>query len=1029
MQNSLKNLSIGCTIGVILTLLFTVPSFAGLGKIAGTVTDAESGDPLPGASVQIAGTTMGAATDAEGRYFILNIPPGRYVVKISYMGYATQEIENVRAQLDVTTEVNAQLKATVIEGETVSVVAERPMVENTLTATKSSIGAMELENTLPIADVNDLAETVASTYRGYIRGGRKIESKVIIDGVDISDTYLSGGTGEYGNPSYDVGHSYHGFRRSEEKEIASVEVVSSTISEMNVMAGTFNAEYPTASAGIYNYVTKSGGSKLSGGLFVRLTPLDRQEHFGTNVYTMRNGTATKEGYFDERDKYLADPDPAQRRRGELMTWTEELAEDKYNYDPVNGEGIGRSAEIEASLSGPIGDKLTFYSLFKYNHLRNPLPFDVSTHLTGNLKLNYNIAADKLLTGYFQLTDGGKLFNFVNWKFNPVRSYYMEGAPRYKDLGLVGYLKYTHTLSPKTFFEVQLSQNNKGNWVGYPDDNGDGYCDIDETGDFIEFKDMAEWVKYVGNEDGYQEGHYGDTNYRVFFGPQTDFTANESKTSFYGNAGIFRAAYPSPVYIETIRNVTTLKGDLTSQITYNHQLKAGFQFRRHQIDNTYLQTDLGGKGVTYPMSKVNFDHHEFNPMELAFYVQDRIEFQGMIVNVGVRVDGYDNDTERFKNDFYPYDYVTNEAGELVELRPSRGDKVGWNFFVSPRLGIAHPVSEKMQIHYAYGRFVQYPSFISLYNNYNMTNFAASPTQRVAWNDQDPINATSYELGVQYAISSDIRADVTAYYRDVDNYSSAGFTLTPSKGTGLSYTVSYGNADARGIEFSLEKISGSWWGARLAYAYSYIKASSGATSTGADQRTSFSSSADSANYAELPIENADNLNYILWNVLSSNTGNQLAGGFDRPHRVTGTCMFFFPYQFQLTATGEVTSGFYWRRTINVYEDPYWERNYNIELAPTPYHVNLRLTKIFDLGMFRLSAFGEVRNVTNHKDIRGISTIGSNPGQNQFIWELGRDGKPDTGDENDPEGEFQYPTDNLGRLLYNDARQFWVGFDVEF
>src|SRR5690606_8573506 len=76
------------TLSVLLLALFAMPAAAqNVGRIAGTVTDAATGEPLPGANVLIVETTRGAAADADGSYYILNVPPGRYEVRASMVGY------------------------------------------------------------------------------------------------------------------------------------------------------------------------------------------------------------------------------------------------------------------------------------------------------------------------------------------------------------------------------------------------------------------------------------------------------------------------------------------------------------------------------------------------------------------------------------------------------------------------------------------------------------------------------------------------------------------------------------------------------------------------------------------------------------------------------------------------------------------------------------------------------------------------------------------------------------------------------
>ena len=88
---------------LIMTLFSAVLTAGQTGKITGKVLDQETGNPLPGVNVLLENTSMGAATDPEGKFVILDIPPGLYTVKLSFIGYATVTIENVRSTADLTT--------------------------------------------------------------------------------------------------------------------------------------------------------------------------------------------------------------------------------------------------------------------------------------------------------------------------------------------------------------------------------------------------------------------------------------------------------------------------------------------------------------------------------------------------------------------------------------------------------------------------------------------------------------------------------------------------------------------------------------------------------------------------------------------------------------------------------------------------------------------------------------------------------------------------------------------------------------
>ena len=87
-----------------MVFLMTGSVYAGVtGKIAGFVRDSNTGEPLPRVNVILEGTLMGASSDVDGYYAILNIPPGVYKVQASYIGYQKVEVVNVKVSVDLTT--------------------------------------------------------------------------------------------------------------------------------------------------------------------------------------------------------------------------------------------------------------------------------------------------------------------------------------------------------------------------------------------------------------------------------------------------------------------------------------------------------------------------------------------------------------------------------------------------------------------------------------------------------------------------------------------------------------------------------------------------------------------------------------------------------------------------------------------------------------------------------------------------------------------------------------------------------------
>jgi outer membrane receptor protein involved in Fe transport len=207
-------------------------SFAGTtGKISGKVIDASSKEPLIGANIILEGTTLGAATDFDGNYFIINIPPGTYNVRTSLVGYTSVTFTNVKVSVDQTTNVDFELSEEAVELEGVVVSATRPLVQKDLTSTETKVSGDDI-SMLPVEDIQSVINLQAGVVDGHFRGGRIGEVKYLIDGVSANDAFS-------GTPALSA-------------EVNSIE-------EVQILTGTFNAEYGEALSGVVNQVTKIAG--------------------------------------------------------------------------------------------------------------------------------------------------------------------------------------------------------------------------------------------------------------------------------------------------------------------------------------------------------------------------------------------------------------------------------------------------------------------------------------------------------------------------------------------------------------------------------------------------------------------------------------------------------------------------------------------------------------------------------------------------------------------------------------------------
>ncbi len=239
-----KNLLLFILILIISVLLFPTQTLAGVtGKIAGKVTDAQSGDDLIGINVLVEGTTIGAATGVDGTYIINNLEPGTYTLIFSGVGYQKQKVTDVKVSSDFTTRIDIQLSSEAISLETIVVQAKNPMIRKDLTSSKTIVDESQIQS-LPVESLDQILTMQAGITKGaggeiHIRGGRSSEVAYNVNGVSTVNPFDFSKT---------------------------VSISTNAVQELSVVSGTFNAEYGNALSGIVNTVTKEGGSVYRGTL-------------------------------------------------------------------------------------------------------------------------------------------------------------------------------------------------------------------------------------------------------------------------------------------------------------------------------------------------------------------------------------------------------------------------------------------------------------------------------------------------------------------------------------------------------------------------------------------------------------------------------------------------------------------------------------------------------------------------------------------------------------------------------------------
>ncbi len=236
--------------------------------------------------------------------------------------------------------------------------------------------------------------------------------------------------------------------------------------------------------------------------------------------------------------------------------------------------------------------------------------------------------------------------------------------------------------------------------------------------------------------------------------------------------------------------------MTSQVTNAHMLLAGVQANWYGLDVNNILSLKSSNGQRY-------ETYSSRPMEFAVFVQDKMEFEGMIANIGLRFDYYHQNIFYFTDQFNPYRIIDTNGVEVDDKSLADKERTPILARLQPRLGISFPVSETMVFHVNYGSFVQRPPF-------SQTVFAQEPNRgfkdMILGNPRlQPQVTNSYDIGLTQGLGDGFRIDVSGYYKDVRNLIQQAFYYDGG-GFGYSTFVNRDYADIRGFRLSFARRQG-------------------------------------------------------------------------------------------------------------------------------------------------------------------------------------------------------------------------------
>jgi hypothetical protein len=926
--------------------IFSIQIFAQVGKISGVVKDASTGEALIGANVLIEGTTMGAATNVDGYFVILNVPPKSYNIKASMVGYAPGIYRDVRISIDQTTEVNFNLSSNAIQTEEVVVIATTPIVQKDVSSSRVNLNVEEIQN-LPVSSISGVIGLQAGVRSGLeIRGGVANQTAFLVNGVTLRD--------ERDNSPF-TGISY------------------SAIDEVQIQTGGFNAEYGNVRSGLINVVTKEGSrDKYSFSLISRYSAAS-QKHFGMsphdpNSYWVRPyvdpqvawfGTEaldpiTGSSVWDEftqkqypqfdgwvavAEKTLLDDDPSNdltpEQAQQIYLWQHRRITDIQDPD----------YDVDASFSGPVPFGQSLGNLrfaASYRQTQNmyvvPLSRDGVNDWVGQLKLTSDIGEGKkiMLQGFLSQVKGTNDNNAgVNGIFRSPESIgavmnrvsYIDArifAPDYWAPSTIDYTsfsgKFTNVINPTTLYEVTLSTFSSE----YSTNPG-------------RVRDTAQIYNVAGiwldeGPFGFQEGPIPGRPYEIT-----------------GIDGLRMGVGFSNSRDSSVVTYYDAKVDFQSQIDQFNNIKAGIEL--HYTSNlvNYASVDK-----FLPSGRSRSVWSNF-PIRGALYAQDKLEFEGMVANVGVRFDYSDPQGEWYEYD--PYDKAFASENSLGLDTLLKKISVEKQLDISPRVGISFPISINSKLYFNYGHFRQLPTPENLFllRRYSDNNAVV----RLA-NPSNPLPKTiAYELGYEQNIFDEFLVRVAGYYKDVSLQSRLVEYI--SRDNKIDYTRTEPNnyQDVRGFEFTLTKNRGDWVQGFINYTYDVRSAGNfgyGIYYESASLQRNYETTTTSI-YQEKPIPRPfANANIDLFT--PTDFGPQL-----------GSLSLLGDFRFSFVASW--TSGYYFSWAgggsipgleNNVQWNDYW-------------NVDLRVSKTFNILGVNLQVFADISNLLDYKYMTTYGFVDNN------------------------------------------------------
>ena len=715
---------------VALTLLMSFALSQTTGKIRGTVTSAD-GQPLAGANVIVDGTTKGAATDGEGNYTILNVEAGSYSVTASYIGYQSSTESNVSVKVDLTTPLSFAMQTSAVEGEAVTIVGEKRLIEKSATNSVRSVSSEEIQNSASrsVSGMLDMQAGVNITNgRLSIRGSRAEEVAYTLDGASITDVINTG---------------------------RDVSAIPEALAEISVESGGFGAHIGGANSGVVRQTLRTGGNEVAGTV-----------RFETGDYGHTDLTATVGVPIGDKVKtFIA------LRSNHVDDWNPTY----YTDFQIND---GQPLESTVSGSTPDGEQVVI-------DFKSGGKDGVAHRAQDILQINATGTVD---LGPLNLRLSAVVDNNT-YESNSLPIYYMfntERLPKSERKLSMYNARANYFLNPNLLLTAGVSTFTRtfesyDDGMGKPGGFGDALAYYDSASVAAKGIDASWWAG--GNTNFATPGAtyispapYYVANTFAFSRPgdiTTGWNKNE-RNSFGFDAGMtwqrgdheIRAGFDYKKY-------TYRKYQLSTSAMYNiNKGIADGNYTREEAASGNNATVTDALSLYNRNGQIGYDDYgnesdegfdgPREPTVTSIYVNDKFESGDLVLSAGVRIDNFMMDDFKMKDPANPGWDQSNQGIVDSEFEESETKSV-----LQPRLGLAFPVSDQVVFHLQYGKFAQMPELDLPY--------ASTRYMHLVWGGQnytpdpmgfdlDPIETTQYEVGMSYQFLPSAAIDVTAFAKN-------------------------------------------------------------------------------------------------------------------------------------------------------------------------------------------------------------------------------------------------------------------------